>query len=416
MNCPSCGQSLPPNTEFCFYCGQSLKQSSSQNRNAQTQGQTAQNSQNQQSQQTRQSPQSPQYSQTQQVSSSNQPQYAQDRQNAGYQQAQQTSPYDQPQYAQVQQNTGYQQAQQTSPYDQPQYAQYQQNAGYQQTQQTSPYDQPQYAQYRQNAGYQQAQQTSPYDQPQYAQYQQAQSYYGQPLQTGYGYQNAVQPKKKKTGLIIGISVGLVVVIVAAVVLFFVFFNGGSKISGVFGGNQKQIVSGPAEGFVRDNENAAGTPDLNGTYADGVYTNQWADLRFDVPEGWEESNLSDMVVGQGSMRLFIDVSGKKYVGIGFASIQNLGLNGLSESEFLAKMIERSTYSAGTTDISKTEWTLATIGGHSYCGADLHLTDKLSGRSEVGSVYVRYIGQYCITIATSGETIEDADEVMQMIRAY
>lgn len=347
MNCPNCGQPLPQNTVFCLYCGKSLNQPSSQNRNIQSQRQ--------------------------------------------YSQPQQPSRYNQPQYTQ--------------------YQQYQQTAGNQQTRQTSYYAQPQYAQAQQPP-----------------RYQQSQSYYGQPQQSGYGYQNAVQPKKKNIGLIVGISVGLVAVIAAAAVLLFVVFNGspdkadvdtaaGNAGNGVLGGYQKQTVSGPAVGYAENNDQSNVSPattDAFGALSYGVYENEWADLRFKKPDGWtvsqENYTSKDRVI---SKSFFFKSGSTKRITFVVHSLQGDRLENDTTAEILMSRTERTRTSG---NVIQSDWTLATILGRQYCGIDMSLKNSETGETRFVSVYLRRTEQYIVEITIVAESSEEADQILQMISPY
>ncbi|CAM5325837.1 hypothetical protein GCM10010329_38860 [Streptomyces spiroverticillatus] len=159
---------------------------------------------------------------------------------------------------------------QPGPYGQPQPPQGQPGYGY-----------PQQAPPAQGYGYPQQQPQAPYGQPQ-PQYGQ-QPPYGQPPQAPYGqqpYPGGPEPKKKKTGLIVGLAV---VLVAAGAGAYFAFFNGGLKDDGphklaspptVLGGEYKTLSkAGNAEPKTSDEDKAemakVGVQDAHS--AGGIYS-------------------------------------------------------------------------------------------------------------------------------------------------
>lgn len=293
------------------------------------------------------------------------------------------------------------------------------NPQIQPTQNQQNYRQPQQAQQSQQYR-QQNQQAGQYQQAQ--QYQQNQQYRQDPryqqyyAQQYYAGQQTAAPKTQsnnKMKLFIGIGAGAVAVIAVIIVLLIVLTVG----------NRKRVVDAPAQGYTAENEQSyvsPGSTNILGFFENRVYENEWADIRFELPDGWREQQGRDRIdpssyMGRDSGYFRFMIAEQKYISFGIVPVSDFSSSYYSNENILISIVGDLTSSSYVT-INNREWTDATIGGHQYFGVDGTFTNGKTGDVYATSVYIRRNAQYLIIITIQGESIEANDEIMKTIKAF
>ena len=242
-----------------------------------------------------------------------------------------------------------------------------------------------------------------------------------------------QPPKKKsnTGLIIGLVVGAVVLIIVLAILGFIGYTANQKAKEPPTTALADTTAAPAAetttqqlpyGFVPATTAAPGAttaPSGNvaytkGSVSNGEYSNEWADLRVALGDGWtiassqENATIEDAETDCGF--LASSDNGERFL---IAFIQD-SQGKYTVSSFLDELEEDAVESDGIKRTSDPVRTSISVGGHLYSGSRFHV--DISGVDEVVSVYARQIDDYYVVITIFGLTEARVDSILTLINDY
>ena len=275
------------------------------------------------------------------------------------------------------------------------------NLGYQQAANNDP-QQTVYIGYQQsdNSAYQQPVNTG-YQQPVNNAYQQpVNNAYQQPANNGY-YQQAYQPapsqpKKKNGGLVIGIVVAVLAVLaIIGISAEKVFQNMGSGSS----------TYEPSYSISYN----------NGILADGVYTNEWANIRFDAVDPWTDGTDEEYAAYEGDPNtecgvILDDAVNGKQLSICFEKLT--GANVLITADTYLDIVSDGlgeSYNDSGLPCQLSEYYDTTIAGETY----RTLRISFDGLESVQDLHVRKHDGYIIFIGIVAQSSLDADLVANNI---
>lgn len=243
-------------------------------------------------------------------------------------------------------------------------------------------------------------QNTQYQNIQYQNYQQApeiQQNWQTPVQP-------IQPKKKKTGLIIGI--------VAAVVL--VLAGIGSLAEKAF---QNQGYEEPYDDYdynMDDTYDDYETVEYTKGYFDGTtYINEWADIKFDIPDGFVEGDDTMYASAETATAdcgiYFVAEDAMSLIYICFEGLP--AVPAYDEESYLD--VAMPTLESQTEIIYQTPDTykIVDIAGNNYTAADCNF--KNGYYEGVQSFYVRKIDDRMVFICATGVSVEENEALVNMI---
>lgn len=267
----------------------------------------------------------------------------------------------------------------------------------------------------------------------YAQQPQNQQNYSQQPQYNYGadqpqYQNTAPqtpPKKKKTGLIIGIVAAVLIVLaIIGSVAQKAFQNQG--YGDVNNGND----STPSYDFSIDepsiNDNTDSTTESNvsdavtynkGSMKDGWYVNEWANMKFDANSNWTDGSTDEYASYAGDPNtecgviLNDPINGKQLV-ICFEKLNGPSAS-VTEDEYLDIITSslKQQYADANLTCTVADYFDATIANEKFRTAKF----TFDGSTMVQEFHVRKYDGYMIFIAVMAQDNFDASTVVNNIRA-
>ncbi len=240
---------------------------------------------------------------------------------------------------------------------------------------------------------------------------QAQEQYNNPAQANQAWQPPVpqnQPKKKKTGLIIGIVAAAVIVLaVIGMVAEKVFQNQGY---GDDTAKNKYSTGGISNNSGSDSKKVSYS---KGSFDGSVYTNKWADIQFELPEGFSDADLSHYSAAENS---------STECGMYFLSDDTLGLiyicyeklpsaSAYDEEEYLDSAMESLKSASGVTYKTPDTYFTANIAGYTYAKAECEFNNDYGDFAN--TFYVRKQDDYMIFICAAGVDSEYIDDLVSNI---
>ncbi len=248
---------------------------------------------------------------------------------------------------------------------------------------------------------------SPDSQPDYSFYTQPENPAPQPYSNGYPpygqepQMPPVQPKKSKKGIIIAIAA-----IVAFLVLFLIGF--------MLGKGSTDINS-----ITDDSDTAAETPTIEytkGTFDGTVYVNEWADIKFELPEGFTNADSEYYTENESETTdcgLFI-ISENSYGSliIGFERLP--AFPSIDEEEYLDIVTEQLVASTDVLYEIASPVTVKNIAGQDYYTQDCAVQNGDINLTQ--TYYMRKIGNTMMFIIATDFYGEQNDQLVETIETY
>ena len=227
-----------------------------------------------------------------------------------------------------------------------------------------------------------------------------------------------QPKKKNTGLIVGI-VAAVLLVLAGIgfVAEKAFQNQGYGNTGEYGSDEDYNFDiGGTEDFSTDSDSYDEPDEIEytkGTFDGTVYVNAWADIKFTLPEGFSNADNATYTAAENS---------NTDCGMYFMSDDTMGLvyicyeelptiPAYDEESYLDVVMDnletQTQITYQTTDI----YTTTNIAGYAYASAECKFNNGYG--DFVQNIYVRKIDNRMIFIAAIGVSADANENLINMI---
>lgn len=238
------------------------------------------------------------------------------------------------------------------------------------------------------------------------------NYVQQPQYSNYGanqqqFQNAPQtpPKKKNTGMIIGIVAAVLIVLaIIGSVAQKAFQEQGYGDNNDTGNNGDYSLNIDDDNNSSENSNSYQDPVkveyTKGDFDGSVYTNEWADIKFALPDGFSNADAATYSAAESSTSecgaYFISDDTMSLIYICYEKLPSYP--DYDEEEYLDILME-SLESINEVDYTtpKTYFT-ANIGGYAYAKAECKFSNDYGDFSN--TIYVRKLDNYIILISAAG----------------
>lgn len=211
-----------------------------------------------------------------------------------------------------------------------------------------------------------------------------------------------QPKKKKTGLIIGIVAAVLIVLaIIGMVAEKAFQEQGY---GDNTGNNGDYNFNIGESSGTTNNDSEEIPEKlyysEGTFDGSVYENKWADIKFALPEGFSDADAATYAAAENS---------NTECGMYFMADDTMGLIYIcyeklptfpvyDEEKYLDTAMKSLQNISGVTYKIPDTYSTASIGGHAYAKAECEFNN---GNGDfVNTFYARKLENYMIVISVIG----------------
>lgn len=244
-----------------------------------------------------------------------------------------------------------------------------------------------------------------------------QNTYGQPTWQPPVPQN--QPKKKKTGMIIGIVAAVLIVLAAIGAIAEKTFQnqgyGDNSASSSNGGYNFNI--GGTNNSSNDGEShseSTKTEYTKGTFDGSVYVNEWADIQLTLPSGFSNADSTLYESSENSTTdcgaYFISDDTMSLIYICYEKLPSYPK--YDEKGYLDSAMQALDSSpSGITYQTTNNYTSTTIGGYSFLSAECRFDN---GRGEFAqNIYVRKIDNYIVFVSAIGPTSEYCDILAKMV---
>lgn len=211
-----------------------------------------------------------------------------------------------------------------------------------------------------------------------------------------------QPKKKKTGLIIGIVAAVLIVLaVIGMVAEKAFQDQGYGDNTGNNGDYGYNI-GESNGNT-DNSSSENEEKLyysKGNFDGSIYENKWADIKFALPEGFSDADTATYMAAENS---------NTECGMYFMADDTMGLIYIcyeklptfpvyDEEEYLDSAMKSLENVSGVTYKIPDTYSTATIGGYAYAKAECEFNN---GNGDFANTfYVRKLDNYMIVISAIG----------------
>lgn len=223
-----------------------------------------------------------------------------------------------------------------------------------------------------------------------------------------------KPKKKKTGLIIGIVAALIVLAVIGVIAEKTLQNQGYGDNignnGDYGYNIGESNGNTDNSFGENEEKLYYS---KGNFDGSVYENKWADIKFTLPAGFSDADSSTYMAAENS---------NTECGMYFMADDTMGLIYIcyeklptfpvyDEEEYLDSAMKSLENISGVTYKTPDTYSTATIGGYAYAKAECEFNN---GNGDFANTfYVRKLDNYMIVISAIGVDFEYNDALVANI---
>ena len=238
-----------------------------------------------------------------------------------------------------------------------------------------------------------------------------------------------QPKKKNTGLIFGIIAAVLIVLaIIGSVAEKAFHNQGYGSSGGdnnpsynFGeiGNNSSTNNNETE---NQNNNTEGNNDSNtvsynkGTFADGVYVNDWANMRYDAGSIWTDGSADEYASYEGDPNtecgvILNDATNGKQLVICFEKLTGINVL-INEDTYLDAATSglKDQYASMNLTCEMSDYYDTTIAGEKYRTVRM----SFEGTTMVQDFHVRKLDNYIIFVAVTAQDNFDAAAAVNNIR--
>lgn len=211
-----------------------------------------------------------------------------------------------------------------------------------------------------------------------------------------------QPKKKKTGLIIGIVAAVLIVLaVIGMVAEKAFQDQGYGDNTGNNGDYSYNIGGTNGNT--DNSSSENEQKLyysKGNFDGSIYENKWADIKFALPEGFSDADTATYMAAENS---------NTECGMYFMADDTMGLIYIcyeklptfpvyDEEEYLDSAMKSLQNVSGVTYKIPDTYSTATIGGYAYAKAECEFNN---GNGDFANTfYVRKLDNYMIVISAIG----------------
>ena len=162
-----------------------------------------------------------------------------------------------------------------------------------------------------------------------------------------------------------------------------------------------------------NDDTPSVPYTKGTVVDGVYENEWADIRLEIPSGWKinKSKYSEYEDERTEVGLLLEDSyGSTFI-ISFEEIKGIGV---SETAYINSVESQIKDEAkiGSTILISTDKGYETISGISYRYLKCKYLYMIS--DIYGEVYVKIRGKRATVITITGADITRVNDIKKCIK--
>lgn len=236
-----------------------------------------------------------------------------------------------------------------------------------------------------------------------------------------GWQSPVpqnQPKKKNTGLIIGI-VAAVLTVLAGIgfVAEKAFQNQGYGSTGEYGSDEDYDFDiGGTDDFSTDSDSYDEPDEIEytkGTFDGTVYINEWADIKLALPEGFSNADSTTYATAESANTdcgvYFMSDDTMSLVYICYEELPTIPA--YDEESYLDVVMDnleaQTQITYQTTDI----YTTTSIGGYAYASAECKFNNGYG--DFVQNIYVRKIDNRMIFIAAIGVSADANQNLINMI---
>lgn len=211
----------------------------------------------------------------------------------------------------------------------------------------------------------------------------------------YNFAEVKKRKNKKIAIIISVLALIMVVLLAAAAI--------------------KIFSSSA---VPNNGISDDTPDyVYGTISQDVYTNEWADLRFQLTDGWENAAEEKYKAFDGELTkcdfhaIYTDGSN---VVVMIMDLSRKEFQSYSENQLLDELSEG--FIEGVDNAEKSENSYQTVANQLYSHTSVNGKVDNTDIDVCISAYVKKIDNKAVFIAVTSNTIEKNNSVIEMFQAY
>ena len=173
----------------------------------------------------------------------------------------------------------------------------------------------------------------------------------------------------------------------------------------------------AQEFLRNTGSSSDVPYTKGDFDGSVYTNEWADIRYELPEGYNDadsyyySSAESENVDCGLYTFSEDLTSFMYI-----SFEKLPTSLYDEEDYLdsaLKVLEETSGESLDVDYSD-DYEPYTIAGYEYLKASGEIDNGISTRSF--GFFVRKIDGYMVLISACDATDFDVDEIVDDITTF
>lgn len=200
-----------------------------------------------------------------------------------------------------------------------------------------------------------------------------------------------QPKKKNVGLIIGV--------VAAVLIVLAGIDAAAEK--LFQEQGYGVYDDAGDDFNASNDVISNSKAYTeGTFDGAVYTNEWADIQFALPEGFSDADAATYSAAEnantdcGLYFIADDTMGLIYV-----CFEKLpAFPTYDEESYMDVLMDSLSSLTQLTYTVPDTYTTATVGGYAYTKAECELNNGYGDFSN--TIYVRKLDDYMIVISTVG----------------
>lgn len=224
-----------------------------------------------------------------------------------------------------------------------------------------------------------------------------------------------KPKKKKTGLIIGIVAAVLIVLAVIGAIAEKTFQDQGYGDNIGNNGDYGYNIGESNG---NTDNSSGENEEKLYYSKGnfdglVYENKWADIKFTLPAGFSDADSSTYMAAENS---------NTECGMYFMADDTMGLIYIcyeklptfpvyDEEEYLDSAMKSLENISGVTYKIPDTYSTATIGGYAYAKAECEFNN---GNGDFANTfYVRKLDDYMIVISAIGVDFEYNDALVTTI---